>query len=168
MGVIETSGAYWAARAALRFLVLTPARSGEVRNATWDEINTGQRSRSIPAERTRTGRPHSVPLSDAAGSVLDESHSHTAGRGLVFPSIRGKVRTSDGLAKLLKEHSIDCVPHGFRASFRNWCAETGIAREVAERALGHAVRNRTEAAYSRTGLLQRRRQLMTDWAECTT
>ena len=74
----------------------------------------------------------------------------------------GVIETSDGLAKLLKEHSIDCVPHGFRASFRNWCAETGFAREVAERALGHVVRNRTEAAYSRTGLLQRRRQLMTD------
>ena len=80
----------------------------------------------------------------------------------------GVIETSDGLAKLLKEHSIDYVPHGFRASFRNWCAETGIAREVAERALGHVVRNRTEAAYSRTGLLQRRRQLMTDWAERTT
>ena len=88
----------------------------------------------------------------------------------MFPSLRGKVQTSDGLAQLLKEHSsgIHCVPHGFRASFRNWCAETGIAREVAERALGHAVRNGAEAAYSRTDLLQRRRQLMTDWAEYIT
>jgi len=101
-------------------------------------------------------------------SVLDEAHTRTGGRGLVFPSIRGKVQSSDGLAKLLKENSIGCVPHGFRSSFRNWCAESGISREVAERALGHAIRNRAEAAYSRTDLLGRRRQLMKQWAEYVT
>ncbi len=162
---IETSGAYWAAEAALRFLVLTAARSGEVRNATWEEINTHQQTWSIPAGRTKTGRPHRVPLSSAATAVLDEAHAHTGGRGLVFPSVRGKVQSSDGLAKLLKESNVGCVPHGFRTSFRNWCAESGIAREVAERALGHAVRNRAEAAYSRTDLLGRRRRLMEQWAE---
>lgn len=168
INTIETAGAYWAANAALRFLVLTAARSGEVRNATWDEINTDERVWSISAERTKTGRPHRVPLSEAAVSVLDEARSRTAGRGLVFPSIRGKVQSSDALAKLLKEHNIDCVPHGFRTSFRNWCAETGTAGEVAERALGHTIRNRAEAAYSRTDLLQRRRQLMGHWAEYIT
>jgi len=86
----------------------------------------------------------------------------------VFPSIRGKVQSSDGLAKLLKENNIDCVPHGFRTSFRNWYAETGIAREVAERAFGHTIRNRAEAAYSRTDLLVRRRRLMKQWAEYIT
>jgi len=165
---IETSGAYWAAQAALRFLVLTAARSGEVRNATWEEIDTRQEVWSIPAGRTKTGRPHRVPLSEAAMSVLDEAHTRTGGRGLVFPSIRGKVQSSDGLAKLLKENSIGCVPHGFRSSFRNWCAESGISREVAERALGHAIRNRADAAYSRTDLLVRRRQPMKQWAEYVT
>ncbi|MDE0231238.1 MAG: tyrosine-type recombinase/integrase [bacterium] len=165
---IETSGAYWAAQAALRFLVLTAARSGEVRNATWEEINTQQETWSIPAERTKTGRPHRVPLSGAARAILEDAHSRTGGRGLVFPSIRGKVQSSDGLAKLLKENNIDCVPHGFRSSFRNWCAESGVSREVAERALGHAVRNRAEAAYSRTDLLGRRRRLMQQWADYIT
>ena len=168
IGTIETSGAWWAAQGALRFLVLTAARSGEVRNATWDEINTRQQTWSIPADRTKTGRPHRVPLSEPARSVLDEAHTHTGGRGLIFPSIRGKVQTSDGLAKLLKENNIGCVPHGFRTSFRNWCAEAGISREVAERALGHTIRNRAEAAYSRTDLLQRRRQLMQQWAQYIT
>jgi len=100
--------------------------------------------------------------------ILDEAFSHTGGQGLIFPSIRGKVQSSDGLAKLLKENNIGCVPHGFRTSFRNWCAETGIPREVAERALGHTIRNRAEAAYSRTDLLQRRRQLMKQWAKYIT
>ena len=86
----------------------------------------------------------------------------------MFPSLRGKTQSSDGLARLLKENNIDCVPHGFRSSFRNWCAETGAAREVAERALGHVIRNRAEAAYSRTDLLQRRRLLMEDWADYIT
>ncbi len=165
---IETTDTYWAAQAALRFLILTASRSGEVRNATWEEINTPQRTWSIPADRTKTGRPHRVPLSEAAVSVLDEAHSHTGGQGLIFPSIRGKVQSSDGLAKLLKENNINCVPHGFRTSFRNWCAETGIPREVAERALAHVIRNRAEAAYSRTDLLQRRRQLMEQWADYIT
>ena len=168
INTIETAGAYWAAKAALRFLILTAARSGEVRNATWDEINIEQQTWSIPPDRTKTGRPHRIPVSDAAVAILDEAHSHTGGQGLLFPSIRGKVQTSDGLAKLLKDNNIDCVPHGFRTSFRNWCAETGAAREVAERALGHTIRNRAEAAYSRTDLLQRRRQLMKDWAQYIT
>ena len=168
MESINTIDVYWAAQAALRFLILTAARSGEVRNATWEEINTEQQTWSIPAGRTKTGRPHRIPLSGTAASILDQAHSRAAGRGLIFPSLRGKIQSSDGLAKLLEEHDIDCVPHGFRASFRNWCAETGVAREVAERALDHAVRNRAEAAYSRTDLLGRRRQLMGDWADYIT
>ncbi|MDE0121035.1 MAG: tyrosine-type recombinase/integrase [bacterium] len=168
IGTVEASGVYWAARAALRFLVLTAARSGEVRNAMWEEIDIHQQTWSIPADRTKTGRSHRVPLSEPARAILDEAHAHTGGQGLIFPSIRGKTQSSDGLAKLLKQHRVDCVPHGFRTSFRNWCAETGISREVAERALGHAIRNRAEAAYSRTDLLQSRRQLMQQWAEYIT
>jgi len=165
---VETSGAWWAAGAALRFLVLTATRSGEVRNATWEEIDMDQQTWCIPPGRTKTGRPHRVPLSDAARSVLDEARTQTGGQRLVFPSIRGKTQSSDGLAKVLKENDIDCVPHGFRSSFRNWCAETGVSREVAERALGHAIRNRAEAAYSRTDLLGQRRQVMQQWAEYIT
>nr|MDE0500822.1 tyrosine-type recombinase/integrase [bacterium] len=168
IATVEASGGYWAARGALRFLVLTAARSGEVRDATWEEIDTDQQTWCIPAGRTKTGRPHRVPLSGAAVAVLDESRTHTGGEGLIFPSVRGKVQSSDGLAKLLKENRIECVPHGFRSSFRNWCAETGVSREVAERALGHAIRNRAEAAYSRTDLLQSRRQVMQQWAEYIT
>ena len=68
------------------------------------------------------------------------------------------------MSKLCKENNIGCVPHGMRSSFRDWCAETGIAREVAERALGHEIRNAVEKAYARTDLLERRRQLMQDWS----
>ena len=68
------------------------------------------------------------------------------------------------MSKLCKENNVGCVPHGMRSSFRDWCGETGVNREVAERALGHEIRNAVEKAYARTDLLERRRQLMENWS----
>ena len=68
------------------------------------------------------------------------------------------------MSKLCKENNVGCVPHGMRSSFRDWCGETGVSREVAERALGHEIRNAVEKAYARTDLLERRRQLMENWS----
>lgn len=155
--------AHWATKAALKFLIYTATRSGEVRNATWDEIDLEYQLWTIPADRTKTGREHRVPLSVGAREVLEEGRHRTGGTGLVFPSPRGNVLSSAGLSKLLKENHVGCVPHGFRTSFRNWCAETGVPREVAERALGHVVKNKAEAAYSRTDLLDARYEVMEDW-----
>ena len=69
------------------------------------------------------------------------------------------------MSKLCKENNVGCVPHGMRSSFRDWCGETGVSREVAERALGHEIRNAVEKAYARTDLLERRRQLMENWSQ---
>ena len=157
--------AHWATVAALKLLILTATRSGEVRNATWDEIDLPEAIWTIPKDRTKTGREHRVPLSAGAIAVLDEARQHTGGVGLVFPSKTGKVLSSEGLSKICKERDVGCVPHGFRSSFRDWCGETGVAREVAERALGHAIKNPVEKAYSRTGLLGLRTELMQAWAE---
>ena len=155
--------AHWATREALTFLALTATRSGEARFATWDEIDLTARLWTIPADRTKTGRPHRVPLSAGALAVLHRAHQRTRGEGLAFPSLRGKALSTEGLSKLLKENRVGCVPHGFRTSFRNWCAETGVRREVAERALGHQIANAVERAYSRTDLLDSRRELMGRW-----
>ena len=157
--------AHWATVAAMKFLVLTATRSGETRNATWNEIDLDGRVWTIPADRTKTARELRVPLSRAAVTVLEEAHQRTGGEGLVFPSLRGKAMTSAALSDLCKERNIGGVPHGFRSSFRDWCGESGVSREVAERALGHVVRNKAEAAYSRSDLLDLRRPVMSDWAD---
>ena len=86
-----------------------------------------------------------MPLSNAALAILAEAAERTGGRGLVFPSPRGKVLSDESLSKLCKEHNFGGTPHGMRSSFRDWCAETGVSREVAERALGHAIKNPVEA-----------------------
>ena len=157
--------AHWATVAALKLLILTATRSGEVRNATWDEIDLPEAIWTIPKDRTKTGREHRVPLSAGALAVLDTARQRTGGAGLVFPSPRGKPLSSESLSKLCKERDVGCVPHGFRSSFRDWCGETGVAREVAERALGHAVKNPVEKAYSRSDLLDLRRPIMEKWAQ---
>ena len=162
---IEGTGAWWATRAALRFLALTAARSGEVRGARWAEINFRERVWTVPAERTKTGKSLQIPLSAEALEVLVGAVKRTGGEGLIFPSIRGKVTSSEALSKLLRENEIGCVPHGFRSSFRDWCGETGVAREVAEAALGHVVSG-VEGAYARSDLLERRRPVMEAWGSC--
>lgn len=154
----------------LEFLILTAARSGEARGARWAEIDWDARAWVIPAERMKAGKPHRVPLSDAAMAILERT------RGLdhewVFPSA---VRAKDGSARpqsdavfvaLLKRMGrAGFVPHGFRSSFRDWCSEFAhVDREVAEAALAHATGNAVEQAYLRSDFFARRRALMDAWA----
>ena len=161
---VEATDAHWATIAAFKFLTLTATRSGEVRNATWDEIDLATATWTIPPQHTKTEKEHRVPLSTGALAVLATALPKSGGQGLVFPSPTGRTLSNTTMSKLCKENNIGCVPHGMRSSFRDWCAETGIAREVAERALGHEIRNAVEKAYARTDLLERRRQLMQDWS----
>ena len=79
--------------------------------------------------------------------------------------MRGRPLSESTISKLLRERGIDGTPHGMRSSFRNWCAETGVPRELAESALAHVVQNATEAAYFRSDLLERRSPLMQEWAD---
>ena len=155
---------------ALEFLVLTAARSGEVRKATWDEIDLDGATWTVPAERMKANREHRVPLSKRALEVLAEAASLSDGSGLVFPGIRpGRPLSENTHAKLLRELGFDAVTHGFRSSFRDYAAEqTHTPHAVMEAALAHAVRSKTEAAYARSDLFQKRRALMESWSEYIT
>ena len=166
--VVETvraSGAAPVVKLAFEFLVLTAARSGEVRGAQWAEIDTPDHVWTVPATRTKAKREHRVPLPRRAEQILDAARVTGSGGPLVFPSTRGKRLNDMALSALLKTLEIPAVPHGFRSTFRDWAAEkTNHPREVVEAALAHVVQNKVEAAYARSDLLERRRRLMDDWA----
>lgn len=151
---------------ALEFVILTAARSGEVRGATWDEIDIAGRVWVIPAERMKAEKEHRVPLSDAAIELLtnlpriDDSN-------LVFPSSKAGVSLSDmALTAVLRRMGRrDLTVHGFRSTFRDWTAEiTAYPHEMAEMALAHSVGNKVEAAYRRGDMLEKRLRMMQEWA----
>ena len=168
---VRESAKHDSAKLAFEFLVLTAVRSHEVRGAQWSEIDMDARTWTIPAERMKAGKEHRVPLSDSAMKVLEKArellHTTTVNKrsGLLFPN-RGKPVDEKVMPRMMKELRINAVPHGFRSSFRDWCAEYAkAAREVAEAALAHVVSNKIEAAYARSDLFQRRAELMQQWAD---
>lgn len=145
--------------AALEFTILTAARSGEVIGAKWGEIDG--RVWTVPAERMKAGKQHRVPLSDAAMAVLDRMRAIRKG-DYIFP----RPFTKNYLLGVVRRMGLEVSVHGFRSSFRDWCAEqTNYPREIAEAALGHVVGDKTEAAYRRGDALEKRARLMTAWAE---
>ena len=154
----------------LELVVLTACRSGEARMATWGELNLEQRVWNIPGERMKSGRGHRVPLSAAVLTLLEglPRFKDAAGNDvdLVFPG-RGltKPLSDMSLLAIMRRMKLDAVPHGFRSTFRDWAAErTSYPNEVMEMALAHAVGSGTEAAYRRSDLFDKRRNLMADWA----
>ena len=154
-----------AVKLAFELLVVTAARSGEVRLARWEEIDLARRVWTIPAERMKMNREHRVPLSLRALEVLDAARSLADNNPLVFPNRLGNPVRDTFLSQMLKDLNVAAVPHGFRSSFRDWAAEeTDHPREVIEAALAHAVRSKVEAAYARSDLFERRRRLMDEWA----
>lgn len=162
--VVDGSKASQAAKLAFRFLTLTAARTTEVREATWKEIDMGQRVWTIPGERMKAGQAHRVPLSDAAIVALEAARNIPGNTGLIFPSPRGKAFSENALNKMAGDLRLGCTPHGLRSSFRDWCADAGHPRELAEAALAHIVAG-VEGAYFRSDLIDRRRHLMQAWAE---
>ena len=165
LGRIRGCDTYRGVRLAFEFLVLTAARSGEVRNARWDEIDREGALWTVPAERMKNGREHRVPLSDRALEVLDEARELPAADDLLFPSPTGRALPQKTLSEFMRALQVDAVPHGFRSSFRDWAAEcTDAPREVCELALAHVNGDRVEAAYRRSDLFDQRRVLMADWA----
>ena len=161
-------GDFAVGRCALQFLILTAARSGEVRKARWRDIDPEAKEWQIPPDNAKTGRLHIVPLVPAAMAVLDQI------RGVfgidpddhVFPGLGGQM--SDGtLAKVLRSNCTErYTVHGFRSSFRDWAAENGFADSWAEAALAHTNPNRTESAYRRTTFFDQRRDvLMPAWSK---
>ena len=167
LDTVEASRASLTAKLAFRFVVLTAARSGEVRGATWDEIDFEERVWRIPGKRMKAGVEHRVPLSEAALDALNQARRLDDRSGLVFPSPMrpGRPLSNMTLTKVLRDTGLAdrATVHGFRSSFRDWCAETGKPREVAEAALAHKVGG-VEGAYFRSDLFQRRRRLMDQWA----
>lgn len=151
--------------AALAFTILTAARSGEVRAAAWPEFDFTARIWTIPASRMKGGREHRVPLSDAAMAILMHQKS-IAINEYVFPSPRSTVLSDMSLTAVLRRMEVPVVPHGFRSTFRDWCAEcTDFSPEVAEMALAHTISNRVEAAYRRGDLFEKRKELMQAWSD---
>lgn len=158
-------------RVALEALILTAARSGEIRGATWSEIDLEAGLWSIPAERMKMARPHHVPLARQAVDAFERAKAFSAPcTDLVFPGMKLKKPMSDmTLLKILRDMEAGVTVHGFRSAFRDWVAEeTSYPGEVAEAALAHANSNKVEATYRRTDFLGKRRSLMCEWADfCT-
>ena len=163
LNAIRESGAWLGTKLAFEFLVLTAGRSSEIRLAEWSEIDRSAATWTVPARRMKSGREHRVPLSGAALVVLNAAGELSDGEGLVFPSSNGRALTDSTISKLLRENGIQSVPHGFRSSFRNWCAEQNIDRQTAESALAHSLGDATEAAYLRSDLFALRRAAMEGW-----
>ena len=163
LATVRTSNAHASTKLAFEFLVLTAARSGEVRLMIWDEVDLDARLWTVPAERMKAQREHRVPLTLRAVDLLDEAAGYQENE-LVFPSATGRPMSDATLSKLIRELGIKAVPHGFRSSFRDWCGDTGQSREVAEAALAHTIRSKAEAAYARSDLLERRRAMMDAWS----
>lgn len=149
---------------ALEFSVLTAARSGEVRGATWTEIDLASGVWTVPGARMKAGREHRVPLSAPALKLL-KALPRLDGSDLVFPAPRGGPLSDMTLTAVLRRMKVTAVPHGFRSTFRDWASErTNYPRDAAEMALAHAIGDKVEAAYRRGDLFEKRRKMMNDWA----
>ena len=175
-------------RLALAFVVLTAARSGEVRGARWDEIDLDARTWRIPAERMKSDRPHVVPLSIEAHLLLQDAKEAIKKReksekrrpgydpsletdyapkeGLIFPHPSGQPLSDSALSLRTRKDKLGCTPHGFRSSFKGWATADGRwSWEAIELCLAHRVGSSVAAAYFRDDLLEQRRAVMQEWGE---
>jgi integrase len=153
-------------RLALLFAIATAARSGEVRAATWEQIDLDAKTWTRPAAIMKMQVQHVVSLNDAAVAVLERAKPYSGGSGLIFPGVKAGGKMSDmTLTKVLRDAGEGCTVHGFRSSFRDWCAEQmpTVPAMVAEMALAHSVGTATERAYLRSDLRDMRRALMEAW-----
>lgn len=159
-------------RLALQFLILTAARSGEVRKATWAQMDLEAAEWTMPPGVTKTGKPHIVPLVPAALGILHEMRGLFGGdpKAPVFLGLKGKPMSDATLAKALRVTGGGAYTvHGFRSTFRDWAADTGFADAWAEASLAHGNPDKTEAAYRRTThFAQRRDKLMPAWGSFVT
>ena len=149
---------------ALEFAILSAARSGEVRLATWDEIDLPRKLWTIPDERMKARKAHRVPLSDPAIKLL-KALPRFEGSNYVFAAVRGGALSDMSISAVTRRMKVDAVPHGFRSTFKDWCrSSAAYADEVSELALAHVNTDATRAAYARDELLPQRALLMRDWA----
>jgi integrase len=157
---IDTTAAH-----AFEFLILTAARTGEVRNLTWDSVRLAEAIWVVPAHKMKAGKEHRVPLSARCIKILREREAVRTDDPHVFPGRDGKLGESAFQHLLKRLGRRDITAHGFRSSFRDWAGEsTGFPREVAEHALAHVVGDASERSYARGDMFTKRRKLMEAWA----
>ena len=158
---------------ALKFLILTATRTGEVLQGKWNEVDLASATWTIPAERMKARREHRVPLSSPALAII-KALPKIEGNPYLFPGARqGRPLSNMALLQLMRgmDYGVNgnrgnYVPHGFRSSFRDWSGEvSSYPRDVAEMALAHVIENKVEAAYRRGDLFSKRANMMKDWAE---
>tara|TARA_Y100000296_G_C5178782_1_gene261905 strand:+ start:742 stop:1470 length:729 start_codon:yes stop_codon:yes gene_type:complete len=148
---------------ALEFLIGTAARSGEVRYATWDEINFETALWTIPSARMKARKTHRVPLTNNMIKLL-KALPRQSNSNFIFTAPRGGALSDMSIAAVCKLAGIDATPNGFRSSFKDWARNcTRYSDEVSELALAHVSSDATRAAYTRDELLDLRRHLMNDW-----
>ena len=171
LAIIKDSDYWWANRYCLIFLAFTEDRSGEAREAVWDDVDFDQATLTIPAHRMKSGIEHVVPLPTQAMEILRFAASKPRhSKGTIFPPQRGGVfLPRSGLGKITRELSLPFVPHGLRATFKTWTDEQRPdQRDLAEMSLAHTVGSPSERAYRRTIFLDQRRQLLQDYADFLT
>jgi len=161
----ELRGRTGVASLALQFLILTAARSGEIRGTRWSEIDFENAIWTIPEIRMKMKKLHRIPLSPQAINVLRQCKALDS--EIVFPFKSGKTLSENAFRQLLHRMEYkDITAHGFRSTFRDWCSEKAHApRELAELALAHQFGDATERAYARSDQLERRREIMLSWAD---
>ena len=148
---------------ALEFVILTATRTSEVLGATWAEVDLDKAIWTVPASRMKAGKEHRIPLSARAVEILEAVKP--LDKVSLFPADKGGKLSTMAMSMLLRRMKLDCTVHGFRSGFRDWAAEcTGYAHEVCEMALAHVIGNKSEAAYRRGDMFDKRRRLMDDWA----
>ena len=165
---IRSSSATGPTKSCIEFIVLTAARSGEARLATWGEVDCDAAIWTVPAERMKRRVVHRVPLSTSALEVLDRAKAVQDGSGLIFASAQrpGHPMPAETLLKALRDRGIEATVHGFRSAFKTWAIETSDSSwAVTEAALSHRVGDATEASYVRGDMFEKRRILMEQWAQ---
>lgn len=157
-----------ATKLSFELLILTAARTTEVRSMVWSEVDVEAKLWTIPAKRMKARVPHAVPLCGRAIDILKEAGELCGRDGLVFRDEHTDRRLSENQflnARDALGYNDHCTPHGFRSSFRDWASEeTSFPSDVCEKALAHTIKNKAEAAYRRGGLFEKRRLLMDSWA----
>jgi integrase len=163
---LKESGIGEPTKLAFEFLILTAARTSEVLQAAWTEIDFKERTWTIPAERMKAGRAHRVPLAARAVEILERARALAADSAFVFPGRSADAPMSNMVFLMaLRRMKLDVTGHGFRSAFRDWASErTNFPREVCEMALAHTIKDKAEAAYRRGDLMAKRRDLMAAWA----
>jgi integrase len=168
--ITKLRGRKGSSASAMEFMILTAARTGEVRGARWQEIDFTAKVWIISAGRMKAGKEHRVPLCERAVEILNSMKSNRNPDEFVFPGWKAGTGLSDGamLALLRKMDVGPYTPHGFRSTFRDWAADEAhtFQNETIELALAHTIKNQAEAAYRRGDQLERRRELMGAWQKC--